>query len=184
MGGSCLSVSPVEIILVLLAGIVLLFHSAHTSISLLLCTLCSSVSLHSTAQLGNVLSGVGHSPVPSSKPGNRCWKEWEKAVVTEVCAEPATLLLEREPCIFSLHFSVLIISSCSLFRVTHAQLLPCVALSCQRLYMPQFWCRIPLFNVRACKGMFFEGGRPVHDRLSESGAVMETLISVRSFAGF
>lgn len=95
MGGSCLSVSLMEIILVLLARIVLLFHSAHTSISLLFCTLCSSVSLHSAAQLGNVLSGVGHSPVLSSKPGNHCWKEWERAVVTELCAEPATLLLER-----------------------------------------------------------------------------------------
>lgn len=171
-----------EIILVLLARIVLLFHSAHTSISLLFCTLCSSVSLHSAAQLGNVLSEVGHSPVLSSKPGNHCWKEWERAVVTELCAEPATLLLEREPCIIYLHFNVLIV--CSLFRVTDAQLLPCVILSSQRLYVLQFWCRIPFFYVRACKGMVFEGGEPVHDRLSERGAVMETLISMRSFAGF
>lgn len=138
MGRSCSAVSPVEIILVLLAGIVLFFHPAHTSISLLLCTLCSSVSLHSTAQLGNVLSGVGHSPVLSCKPGNHCWKEWERAVVMEVCAEPATLLLERELCIISLHLGVLIVSSCSLFRVSDAQLLPCVALSSQSLYMPQF----------------------------------------------
>lgn len=106
-----------EIILVLLAGTVLLFYSIHTSISLLLCTLCFSVSLHNAAQPENIFSGVGHLPVLSSKPGNHCWKEWERAVVAEVCAEPAMLLLEREPGIISLRYSVLLISSCSLFRV-------------------------------------------------------------------
>lgn len=50
--------------------------------------------------------------------------------------------------------------------------------------MPQFWCRIPFLNVRVCKGMVFEGRQPVHDRLSERGAIMEALISVRSFTGF
>lgn len=95
MGGSCLAVSPMEIILVLLAGIVLLFHSVHASISLLLCTLCSSVSLHSAAQFGNVLSGAGQSPVLSSKPGNHCWKEWERAVVTEVCRACHAVAVKR-----------------------------------------------------------------------------------------
>lgn len=32
--------------------------------------------------------------------------------------------------------------------------------------------------------MVFEGGQPVHDSLSGRGAVMEALISVRSFTGF
>lgn len=41
-----------------------------------------------------------------------------------------------------------------------------------------------LFYVRPCKGMVFEGGQPVYNRLSERGAVMEALISVRSFTGF
>lgn len=59
MGESCLSVSPVEVILLLLSGIPSLCRSDPTSVCSLLCVLHpSSVSSHSAPQFGNVFSGV------------------------------------------------------------------------------------------------------------------------------
>lgn len=64
--------------------------------------------------------------------------EWERALVTELHAD------QKRTIPYFLSFSVSFISS-TLFRVTDGQLLPCLTLSCWRLYVPLFWHRIPLF---------------------------------------
>lgn len=127
MGGSCLSVSPMEVILLLLSGMPSLCRSDPTSICSLLCARRpSSVSSHSAPQFGNVFSGVACLLVRAALQARESLlEEWEMAPVTELHAE------QKRTVHYFLGFSVPFMSSSSrLFRVTDAQLLPSVTLSC------------------------------------------------------
>lgn len=89
MGGSCLSVSPMEVILLLLSGIPSLCCSDPTSVCSLLCALRpSSVSSHSAPQFGNVFSGVACLLLRAVLQARESLlEEWERALVTELHAE-------------------------------------------------------------------------------------------------
>lgn len=166
MGGSCLSVSPMEVILLLLSGIPSLCRSDPTSVCSLLCTLHpSSVSSHSTPQFGNVSSGVACLLVCAVlQARGSLLEEWERASVTELRAE------QKRTMHYFLYFCMPFISSSRLFRVTDTQLLLCIMVSYWRLYEPLFWRRIPLFMSEPLREWVFG-----EDRLCKSGFQKEEL---------
>lgn len=132
--------SSMEIIF-LLSGIPWLCRSDPTSVCSLLCTLPPSfVSSPSTPQFGNIFSGLACLLVCAMLQARASLlEEWERAPVTELCAEQKTTMH------YFLGFSMPFISSSSrLLRVTDAQLLPCIMLSCWKLYVPLFGTGYPL----------------------------------------
>lgn len=189
----CLSLSPMEIIL-LLSGITLFCHSDPTSICSLLFTLhSSSVCSHSsTPQLGNVFSGVAHLLVCAMLQARELLLEqWERSLVTELRAEHAILPLKRECALLpQLRRAV---HSFFFFQTVQSHRCPAASL-CYTLLLEAgatVLAQDTPFYVRACKGMGFEGRQAVQVRLSERGAVhlwtqavIEGPVSVRRFSVF
>lgn len=94
--------SLLEIILLLLSGVMSLCHSDSTSVCSMLQTFnFSSVSSRSTLQFGNVFSGVACLLVHAVfQARESLLEEWERALVTELRAVHATVLM-KELCVIS-----------------------------------------------------------------------------------
>lgn len=151
MGGSCLSVSPMEIILLLLSGIIALYL-VFLPCLLTWCSLVWECFLWGSLLVCAMLQAK-----------ESLLEEWERALVTELHAD------QKKTIAYFLDFSVSVISS-RLFRVTDGQRLPCLMLSCWRPYVPLFWRRIALsISVPIREWVLRE------DRLHKSGFPEEEL---------